>query len=284
MENKKLAVLITGCTGGIGDALAREFHERGHHVIATARDPARLAGLASLGIETAALEVTDAESIAALVADLRTRDAWPDMLINNAGYGLMGPVAEVDLDDVRHQFEVNVVAVVALTQAMLPGMIERGSGMIVNISSVSGILTTPFAGIYSASKAAVNLLTDALRMEVAPFGIRVVTVQPGGIQSNFGAAASAGTDRYASGSRYAQVQDAILARANSSQHNATPAAEFAREMADAVLAEQPRAVVRIGSKSTAMPLMKQVMPTATLDRMLSRRFHLDRLAPMKGDS
>ena len=272
------AVLITGCSSGIGRALAEEFHGRDRIVYATARRLETLEPLERLGIRTAPLDVNDSASIEALMARLDADGATIDLLVNNAGYGAMGPLAELPADELRLQFETNVVAIVALIQALVPGMIERRAGRIVNIGSVSGIMPTPFSGAYCASKAAVHALSDALRMELAPFGIQVVTVQPGSIQSEFGATAGAGAARRKESlSHYAPVAEAIAARAAASQESPTPTEAFARKLAEAVLADKPPAVVRIGKRSTLMPLMKRWLPTRVLDRSLSKRLQLDRL-------
>jgi short-subunit dehydrogenase len=205
-------------------------------------------------------------------------DAVVDVLVNNAGYGAMGPLVELPLDELRRQFETNVFAVVALVQAAVPGMVARGGGRIVNIGSVSGVMPTPFSAAYCATKAAVHALSDSLRVELAPFGISVITVQPGGIRSQFGATASAGVaGRREAISLYAPVADAIAARANASQQGATPTGEFARRMVDAVLADRPRAVVRIGHGSRLMPLLKRWLSDRQLDRQLAKRFRLDAL-------
>ena len=268
------AALITGCSSGIGRALAEELHRRGRLVYATARRPETIEDLEERGIRTAALDVNDADSIEALVGRLQEDGAGVDLLVNNAGFGAMGPLAELSIDDLRLQFETNVFAVVALIQAVVPGMVERRSGRIVNIGSVSGVLPTPFSGAYCASKAAVHALSDSLRMELAPFGIRVITVQPGAVRSEFGANASEREQRL---SLYAPLADAIAARASASQEGPTSTDVFAREVVDAVLADSPPAIVRSGRRSTLMPLAKRWLPTRVLDLGLSRRFELHRL-------
>ncbi|MGH8453480.1 MAG: SDR family oxidoreductase [Nevskiales bacterium] len=271
-------ILITGCSTGIGRALAGEFHARGHVVYATARRMETLDDLKGRGLRIAALDVNDTASIASLMRRLETDGATVDMLINNAGYGAMGPLAEFPAGELQRQFQTNVFALMAMTQAVIPGMVKRRAGRIVNIGSVSGVLVTPFSGAYCATKAAVHALSDALRMELAPFGIQVITVQPGGIQSQFGATAGQGVaERSAQLSIYAPVADAIAARANASQEDATPAMDFARQMADAVLKNNPAPVVRIGHGSTMMPFLRRWLPLTRLDRILSRRFRLDRL-------
>lgn len=270
-------ILITGCSSGIGRALAEEFHARGHVVHATARRLATLNDLQAQGIHCAELDVNDGASIDVLLQRLRADGVAIDVLVNNAGYGTMGPLAELPLDELRRQFETNVIAVVALTQALVPQMMQRRHGMVVNIGSVSGVLVTPFAGAYCATKAAVHALSDALRMELAPFGLHVMTVQPGAIRSQFGSTASKGvSERGGRPSAYAAIADAIAARAGASQDHATSAEDFARELADAVLARKPPRQIRIGNGSQAMPWLKRWLPERLLDGALRKRFKLDR--------
>ena len=271
--------LITGCSTGIGRALAMAMAVRGCDVLATARRPDSLAELAALGLRTAILDVDDPVSVSTLMGQLAEQDLQVDMLINNAGYGAMGPLAEMPASELQRQFQTNVFSLMALTQAVIPGMAARRRGRIVNLGSVSGVLTTPFAGAYCATKAAVHALSDALRLELAPFGIRVIVVQPGGIQSQFGATASAGVQARQGGlSLYAPVADAIAARANASQQQATPVDRFAADMADAILASDPPAFIPLGHGSTLLPALQRWLPVRWRDRLLSRRFQLGRLA------
>ncbi|PPE75982.1 short-chain dehydrogenase [Solimonas fluminis] len=269
-------ILITGCSSGIGRALALELRARGHTVWATARRPETLQDLEARGIVAATLDVDDAASIAALAARLQAEGIVPDVLVNNAGYGAMGPLAEMPAEELRRQFDTNVLSLMAVTQALLPPMMRRRSGTVVNIGSVSGVLVTPFSGAYCATKAAVHALSDALRMELAPFGIRVMTVQPGAIRSQFGATATAGAGERAAGpSAYAAVADAIMARAGASQQDSTSAEDFSRVLADAILSPRPPALIRIGHGSRALPALQRWIPTGLLDRALRRKFRLD---------
>ncbi|HET8871645.1 MAG TPA: SDR family oxidoreductase [Aquabacterium sp.] len=270
-------VLITGCASGIGRALAQAFHARGLRVCATARRVDALADLKAADILTLPLDVTNPSDFEAVQATLAAQGLHIDILVNNAGYGAMGPLLDMPAQAWQKQFDVNVFAPVSLIRAVLPDMIERRQGLIVNISSVSGVLPTPFASAYCASKAAMNALSDTLRMEVAPFGIRVVTVQPGGIQSGFGDAAAQATE-LSPGSPYQRVRDAIYARARGSQDNATPADAFAERMVEQVLRLHCPAVLRIGQKSRLMPAIKRWLPEAWIDRMLSKKFDLDRVS------
>ena len=145
--------------------------------------------LAEAGFQAVQLDVNDAAALARLAEELEVGAAGLDVLVNNAGYGAMGPLLDGGVDAMRRQFETNVFAVVGVTRALFP-LLRRKSGLVVNVGSVSGVLVTPFAGAYCASKAAVHALSDALRLELAPFGVEVLEVQPGAIASNFGASAS----------------------------------------------------------------------------------------------
>jgi NAD(P)-dependent dehydrogenase (short-subunit alcohol dehydrogenase family) len=268
----KPVVLITGCSSGIGYALAEAFHAQGCATYATARKPETLATLATKGIHTLALDVTSADSIRACISAIEAQNGTVDMLVNNAGIPVMGPTAELSLDELRRQWDTNLTAPMAMVQAVVPGMVGQGSGRIIHIGSVSGLLTTPFAGPYCASKAALHSLNDALRMELKPFGIEVLLVQPGGVQSNFGAGATTRTGQQ-QWTLYAPFADGINRRAGASQEGATPAPVFAKAVVQAVLAAKPRPVIRLGAGSATLPRLAR-LPVAMKDRLLMKRFGL----------
>ena len=269
-------VLITGCSSGIGRELAKEFAADGHLIVATARRLESIEDLAGDGTHILELDVTDEDSITTAVMEALALCGRIDIVVNNSGYALIGPVAELDTGDLRTQFETNVVGVFAVIRAVVPQMVERRSGRIVNIGSVSGVTATPFGGAYCGTKAAVHLMSDALRMELAPLGIRVITVQPGAVESRFGARAAHGIERYRDGSIYSKVFDSIEARAGASQEGWMPTAKFARHVVDAVTAPSPPAVFRAGKHSVRLPLLAH-LPAVLRDRIFSKRFGLDRL-------
>jgi len=273
---KSKTVLITGCSSGIGEALALEFHKRGHRVIATARRIDSLQALSVRGLRTLALDVDDAQSIAAGLSTLQSEIDHLDILVNNAGYGQFGAVMDVEPDALRRQFETNVIAPVALSRALLGLIRNSEAGCIANMGSVSGILTTPFAGVYCASKAALHALSDAMRMELAPLGVRVVTIEPGGIASKFGATGQAQV-RLPTDSLYSPIARYVLGRAKASQRGATPVDEFAKAVVDHLLNPASGAVLRIGAQSTRLPMLKRWLPTRLLDRKLQKLFGLDQL-------
>jgi len=271
-------ILITGCSTGIGRAMAEDCRARGHTVYATARRLESMADLAGQGIRPLRMNVNNIDEVAAVARQISEEAGGIDIVINNAGYGAMGPLAELPLAELRQQFETNVFAPITVIQAALPEMIRRGGGCIVNVGSISGILTTPFAGAYCATKAALHNLSDALRMELAPFNIKVVIVQPGAIRSNFGANALAAVEGVLpASSRYSAVADKIRARANASQMRSTAAPVFAKRVLDKILVANPPTVVRAGLGSHSGPVLKWLIPSRLLDRLLMRQFGLDKL-------
>jgi NADP-dependent 3-hydroxy acid dehydrogenase YdfG len=174
-------VLITGCSSGIGRACAVEFTKRGFEVVATARRPEALDDLDVA--DKLALDVDDDAS----VADVTKRAGTVDVLINNAGVTVGGPIEKVPVDEVKRVYETNVFGCVRMIQAFMPQMRERGSGTIANVSSVAGRTSSPLGGYYSSSKFALEAITEALHYEVRHFGVRVVLIEPGGFQSSLGA-------------------------------------------------------------------------------------------------
>ena len=176
--------LITGCSSGFGLLTALHFARQGARVIATLRDPRKAGPLEQakaeerLDLHVLPLDVLDADSIAAAVA--RAEAIGPlDVVINNAGIEVRGPIEECDDALVRRQFDTNVLGTLRVVRAVLPAMRTRGRGTIVNMSSVAGIVARPFGGLYSASKHAMEAISEALYYEVKPFGVRVVLIEPG---------------------------------------------------------------------------------------------------------
>jgi NAD(P)-dependent dehydrogenase (short-subunit alcohol dehydrogenase family) len=275
-------ILITGCSTGIGAALASELYRRGNRVFATARRPETLAGLAAQGLDTLALDVDDDASIAAVMAHIQNEAGQLDILINNAGFSQVGAVVDLSRDDLRRQYETNVISPVAMTRAALPllraARVAHGKAVVVNVGSIVGLLTTPFAGAYCSSKAAFHSLSDALRMELAPFGIAVVTVQPGGVRSAFGDHAEEAM-RLPADSVYRPVEQGIRARAQAGQRGATRVEMFVPPVVDALLRDSPPAVIRGGKNSFRLPLLKKLLPLRAFDRLISKAFGLDKFHP-----
>ena len=203
------SILITGATSGIGRDAALRLAGAGHLVLAGGRRRDALAGLAAESrgrIEPLVLDVTEPASVEAAreLVERRTSGRGLDVLVNNAGYALPGPLEELAEADLRGLFDTNLFGLLAVTRAFLPAMRERGLGRVVNVGSIMGRVAMPLLGAYNASKHAVAAVTDALRMELAPFGVTVVLVEPGALRTGFAARALAGLAPYRDpGSPYA---------------------------------------------------------------------------------
>lgn len=188
-------VFITGASAGIGRATAELFQKNGWQVAATMRNPEAGKDLAGLDhVLVIKLDVTDAASIDAAVAAAMKRFGAIDVLVNNAGYGAYGVLEATPVESIRRQFETNVVGLLAVTRAIVPGLRKRGSGVIVNVSSVAGRLTLPLGSLYCGSKFAVEGISEALRYEMRAIGVRVKLVEPGFIKTNFAKAVEFNND------------------------------------------------------------------------------------------
>ncbi|MEO1387886.1 MAG: SDR family oxidoreductase [Cyanobacteria bacterium J06634_6] len=268
-------VLITGCSSGIGKSLCWAFHRQGYRVVATARRLEAIEDLKTAGMSAIALDITDSTAIQQAISTVLATHHQLDILINNAGYGQFGPLMDISADKLQAQFQTNVFAPLALIQQVAPVMKGQQAGLIVNIGSISGLVTTPFAGAYCASKSALHSLSEALRMELSPFGINVVTVQPGAVQSNIGISA----DKALAGvlspdSWYSPFEQTIRDRTNLSQVEAMPAEQFATQLVKQLIRSQPSAIIRLGKKSIWLPLLKKWLPTGLMEFLLKRRFNL----------
>src|SRR4029077_20289277 len=226
------AVLITGCSTGIGRATAEHLARRGWTVYATARRPERIQDLAGAGCRILALDVCDEASIRAAVGTVEQAEGAIGVLINNAGYGQEGAFEATPMAEIRRQFETNVFGLVRLTQLALPGMRRQRWGKVVNLSSMGGKLTLPGGAFYHATKHAVEALSDALRFEVRGFGVDVIVVEPGLIKTSFGGTAKASVA--SPDGPYAAFNDAVAKRVAG-----------AYEGAMGVLAAGPGAVARV---------------------------------------
>ncbi|KAN0060084.1 NADPH-dependent 1-acyl dihydroxyacetone phosphate reductase [Thecaphora frezii] len=277
-NDPRQVVVITGCSSGLGRAMAIEFDLQPHYrVFATARNLETLRDLPS-GIERVRLDVTDADSVTAAIKSITHETGGRiDVLINNAGTNTaVGPLIEVELERIRKTLEPNLFGLIQVTQAVAPFMIQRRSGKIVNIGSTAGLTSLPFGAAYSASKAAVHALSDALRLELSGFGISVVVVAPGAIRSSI---ADTGSSHLALSptSLYAHVQDLIEYRANFSQlGNPTPSDVFARNVRRAVDRRSPAAYLVTG-KRAFNALLAYYLPTWIRDWLVGRMFSVWRI-------
>ena len=272
---KQKVVLITGCSSGIGKALAKEYHQCGCKVIATARNIESIKDLEKQGMMTGTIDVLNSANMEEGVKRILNKIKHIDILINNAGYGLIGPLIETGEEEILRQFQTNVFGVLKLTQLVAPNMKEQSNGLIINIGSISGLLTSPFSGGYCASKASIHSFSDALRLELAPFGIKVMNVQTGAIETNFGNAAKETIGSVLKpDSWYSTIASKIHMRAEYSQINATPVNQYVKKVVKASFSINPPAIFRIGKMSTLFPLLKLLLPVRILDRIFKKKFGL----------
>ena len=209
-SNNKIAV-ITGASSGIGSAAALRLVALGFTVYGAARRLDRLEALAAQGVKPLALDVTDTESMRIGIEGVLAATGRIDVLVNNAGYGSYGAIEDVTQEEAKRQFDVNVFGAMELTKLVLPQMRQQGSGRVINISSVGGRGVGPFGGWYHGTKFALEALSDSLRMELKPFGIDVVVVEPGGIESEFLDIAATGLEATSGQGPYADRVKAMLA-------------------------------------------------------------------------
>jgi NAD(P)-dependent dehydrogenase (short-subunit alcohol dehydrogenase family) len=271
-------VLITGCSTGIGRATASRLASRGMTVYATARKLDSIADLQAAGCNTLALDVTDEESMRAAVAAVEKAEGAVGALVNNAGYSQSGAVEEVPIEAVRRQFETNVFGLMRMCQLALPGMRERGWGRIVNVSSMGGKLVFPGGGVYHATKHAVEALSDALRFEVAGFGVDVVVIEPGLIKTSFADAAVGSMAgelpadgpyaefNTAVGRETASVYEGPLARLGSGPE------AVARKIERAISSRRPRTRYKVTASAGLSLGARRLMTDRMWDRFVGTQF------------
>ena len=272
------AVLITGCSSGIGHETAKHLSSNGWKVYATARKPEAIADLGDAGCETLALDVTDEESMQAAVAAVTDAEGSVWALVNNAGYSQSGATESVPLSSVRRQFETNVFGLIRMCQLVLPGMREGGSGRIVNISSMGGKLVFPGGGIYHATKHAVEAISDALRWEVAGFGVKVVCVEPGLIKTGFGDAAVGSIageldteGPYAEFNQHVAAATAGVYEGGLARLGGGPDA-VAKVIEKAITARNPRPRYRVTPSAKLALMQRRMVSDRMWDRLMASQF------------
>ncbi|MCR5423362.1 MAG: SDR family NAD(P)-dependent oxidoreductase [Bacteroidales bacterium] len=273
---KQKVILITGASSGIGYDAALALAAEGHKVYAAARRVELMASMEDKGIVPFRMDVTDEQSMQDGVKTVLDKEGRIDVLVNNAGYGYFGSVENVTMEEARRQQEVNVFGLARLCQLVLPTMRRQGAGRIVNTSSIAGKIVLPFGGWYNVSKFSVEALSDALRMEVNPFGIDVVLIEPGGIKTDWGIIAarhlkesSAGTPYETDGGRFSDVMHyGYNSNLLSSPHVIT------RAILRAVDRRRPKARYRTGRGSHMMVFLHSVLPTRWWDALMRRAVHI----------
>ena len=275
MPDVSKAVLITGCSTGIGRATAERLVRGGHTVYATARRLEAIEDLKAAGARTLALDVNSEESMQAAVAAVEEAEGAVGALVNNAGYSQSGAVEGIPLDSLRSQFETNVFGLVRMCQLVLPAMRRQGHGRIVNVSSMGGKLTFPGGGAYHATKHAVEALSDALRFEVAGFGVAVSIIEPGLIKTQF-AETAVGSVSHEDGP-YAVFNTAVSAATAGAYEGpfgklgGGPDA-VAKAIEKAITARRPKTRYRVTASARVFLTQRALLPDRAWDRVVGTSF------------
>jgi len=279
-------ILITGGTDGLGKAAALLLAERGYRIFATGRSAERRAQLDALAlerklpIETLEMDVCDDASVQRGVFEVLAKAGAIDVLMNNAGFAYTGAVEDMTLENYRHQFETNFFGLIRVTHAVLPHMRERRRGRIIMMSSVAGIVTAPLQSAYSASKHAVEALSNALRHELYPFGIRTVLIEPGYILTGIQKIAldlTKGYEERAKTGPYAGMYRSVVTRAKGTRKrmNTTPE-DCARVILRAIESARPKARYGVTPLAVAVKWIKRLLPDSAMDAMVRRLYGVTR--------
>jgi NAD(P)-dependent dehydrogenase (short-subunit alcohol dehydrogenase family) len=271
MSATKVAI-VTGGSSGIGEATALRLQELGYTTYAAARRVERMTHLTASGIRPLAMDVTDDESMASGVKQIVADTSRIDVLVNAAGYGSYGAVEDVPLAEARNQFEVNLFGAARLTQLVLPHMREQRSGTIVNITSMGGKIYTPLGAWYHATKHALEALSDCLRMEVKPFGIGVVVIEPGGIKTEWPGIAADKVRAVSGAGPYAAQGNAVATSltSESTARRSSPPELIAKTIGKAVTARRPRTRYAVGYGAKPMIFLHGVLPDRAFDAFIRR--------------
>lgn len=269
----KLVILITGASSGIGYEAARMLAEQGHKVYGAARRTERMEPLRQYGVTPVALDVTSDASAKEAVDIVVREEGRIDVLVNNAGYGELGPMETTSLEDAQRQLDVNVIGLARMTQLVLPHMRKQRSGRIVNVASIAGRITFCFAGWYNASKYAVEALSDATRMEVRSYGIDVAIVEPGGVYSAWGRIAAEQL-RKASGDTVYEEKAGCMANVFEMMYGRNPynlmtsAEKAAKHVCKAATARHPRTRYAFGIGNASMRFLHTILPARWFDAII----------------
>lgn len=278
--------LVTGASSGIGLDTARYLAEAGFVTYAAARRVDRMAALRAHGVRVLPLDLTDDASIQACAETIRSESGGVDVLVNNAGYGAYGALEEVPLAEARRQFEVNLFGLARLTQLVIPYMRERRWGRIINVSSIGGVMATPYGGWYHATKFALEGYSTALRQELAPFGIGVAVIRPAGTQSEWGQIATASLQRVSGSGPYRAAVGALMeafSKGAGSPRMVVPASAIAELIRRAATDARPRTVYAPGLARVFL-FVRWLLSDRAHDALLRMMFRLPKVMGRPGEA
>lgn len=273
MDSKNAKViLVTGASSGIGEATVRALLDKGHRVYGAARRVEKMAPLANLGASIHYLDVTEEESMTKLVDEIVAKEGRIDALVNNAGFGVYGAVEDVEIDEARHQFEVNLFGLARMTQLVLPHMREKRTGTIVNVSSMGGKVYTPAGAWYHATKHALEGWSDCLRIEVAQFGIKVVIIEPGAIQTDFADVVIDPMIERSKDGPYLELAEK-MAKATLDTYEsgkASPPSVVSNVIVKAIEADKPKIRYAVGYLAKPILIARQLLGDRLYDRIIQK--------------
>jgi len=266
--------LVTGGSSGIGERTAIRLQQAGFTTYAVARRVDRMESLEWAGITTFAMDVTDDASMTSGIERILGEHGRIEVLVNNAGYGSYGAVENVPIDEARRQFEVNVFGLARLVQLVTPGMRERGSGRIINISSIGGKFYEPLGAWYHATKFAVEGFSDSLRLELAPYGIRVVLIEPGPIRTEWNTIARDALTESSAGTAYERQAEGVRARMVSGDQPALSSGPdvVAKQIARAATVRRPKTRYPVGRGARSIVTARRLLPDRAMDAVISRLY------------
>jgi NAD(P)-dependent dehydrogenase (short-subunit alcohol dehydrogenase family) len=270
-------IVVTGASTGIGAATARELAQRGFHVLAGVRGDIDADALRAERIEPHLLDITTEADVAAIARRVTDDPEHRQLraLVNNAGIAVNAPVEALPMTEWRRQFEVNLFGHIAMTQALLPALLDN-SGTVVNISSVGGRVAMATYGAYAGSKFALEAVSDALRREVAGFGVTVIVVEPGAVTTEMAGRGVATAEALAAAmtadqhQRYDALTDAITTQARTFARDGVSAAHAAKVIADATTTTNPRTRYTVGRDAAVIVRLARLVPDRFLDQILRR--------------
>jgi short-subunit dehydrogenase len=264
---KKIA-LVTGASAGIGKETAKLLAQNNYTVYGAARRVERMNDFSSLGIKPIKMDVTDDESMKNAIDEIIKNEGRIDVLINNAGFGLYGAVEEVSMKDARYQLEVNVIGLARLAQLVIPHMRKQQSGKIVNITSIGGKISSPMGGWYHASKFAVEALSDNMRMELKPFGIDVIVIEPGGIKTEWSDIAMENLKKSSGDGPYKNIAEKMSATSKKFENRYSAPSLIAELVLKAISASKPKTRYHAGFMSGPILMAKKILSDRQFDGMM----------------
>jgi NAD(P)-dependent dehydrogenase (short-subunit alcohol dehydrogenase family) len=263
-------VLITGGSSGIGKSIGEFLHQKGFIVYGTSRNPEKV--LNSI-FPLVALDVREVESIHLAVAQIIQSTGRLDVVINNAGVGITGPLEEIPMEEIKNNFDTNFFGPIAVMKAVLPQMRQQKSGLIVNVTSIAGYMGLPYRSVYSASKGALELITEALRMEVKSFGIQITNVAPGDFATNI--AAGRFHAPIIQGSDYERAYGSILKTMDAHVDSGSNPNEMAEAVFQIIQDNNPRIHYKVGAFMQKFSIvLKRILPDTVYEKMLMNHYKL----------